>query len=135
VASHSKLDHPGACSTLKEHQLPAHRHYSREQQAELLAWADAAGPDIAAFMRRHIEHHRQPQASMQALRGLKSLAREVGMIRLNTACSRAVRIQATSITSVRSMLRRGIEDKPIGEEPDVTPPASHENVRGGGYYH
>lgn len=136
VASHPKVSRPGDSSTLREHQLPAHRSYSRDQRAELLAWAESAGPEIAAFMQRHIEHHRQPMASTQALRGLKTLAREVGTIRLNAACGRALRMQATSITSVRSILRRGIEDKPIeGDVSSPSEPTGHENVRGRDYYH
>ncbi|TXH04482.1 MAG: IS21 family transposase [Nevskiaceae bacterium] len=136
VATHPKIFKPGDSSTLREHQLPAHRSYSQEQRAELLAWADSAGPEIASFIQRHFEHHRQPQASMQALRGLQSLARDVGTIRLNTACGRALRMNATSIMSVRSMLRRGIEGKPIeGDVLDPIEPSGHENVRGEGYYH
>jgi hypothetical protein len=72
---------------------------------------------------------------MQAFRGLKRLARDFGTERLDHACARALRMRAITITSVRSMLSRGIENTPLQDDDAANDPiAPHENVRGASNY-
>lgn len=58
------------------------------------------------------------------------MAREYGLDRLEAACQRAIRIQATSPSSVRSMLKRRIEAAPVRGQENNCPLPAHENVRG-----
>jgi transposase len=135
VATHLRRNAAGQCSTKREHQPQSHQRYAQDQAAELMTWAEAAGPSIKRFVELHIEKHRRPAVSLQACRGLKRLAREVGVERLELACHRAMRMNASSIHSVRSMLDRGIENTPLHGEPaanDSLP--AHENVRGASSY-
>lgn len=134
VASHLLCREPGGCTTLREHQPAAHQAYAADQGAEMISWAEKSGESISAFVRSHIDKHRRPALSMQALKGLRTLEREYGLARLDAACKRAVAIPNITITSVRSMLQRGIEDKPLRGRTSSAPTSSHGNVRGAQAY-
>lgn len=134
VASHQRSYEAEGVFTRKEHQPPAHRLYGDEHMAELVAWAESVGPAVDSFMRQHMQLH-SAAASIQAFRGLKHLARDFGAERLDRACARALRMKATAITSVRSMLSRNIESTPLKEDTANDPSApTHENVRGAADY-
>lgn len=134
IASHLLSYERSGCTTLREHQPAAHQAYAQDQGAELIAWAERSGASISDFVKRHIDKHRRPALSMQALKGLRSLEREYGVARLNAACQRAVAIPNITITSVRSMLQRGIEDKPLRGRAADNPLPGHGNVRGAQAY-
>ena len=85
-------------------------------------------------MKKHIDTHRRPALSMQAMRGLRGMAKEYGPERLNAACHRALRISTTSVSSVRSMLQRRIESTPLRGASDDEPLPGHDNVRGAKTY-
>lgn len=133
VASHDRSNEIGELSTVKEHMPAAHRIFDEDRVADLIKWAEMSGPNVQRFLQQHLAVHR-PVASLQAFKGLKRLAREYGVERLDCACERALRMNASSITSVRSMLVRGIENSPLQEEAANEPMPSHENVRGAESY-
>src|SRR5699024_8631188 len=109
VALHPRSSVPGHVSTLKEHQPKSHQAYSRDQPAAVMAWSQQAGTAIHYFLHQHIERYGRSALSLQAGRGLQRLAREFGEERLEAACERALQIHATSIKTVRSLLRHGLE--------------------------
>ncbi|MBS0290881.1 MAG: IS21 family transposase [Proteobacteria bacterium] len=133
VATHPRSYEVDRVFTKKEHQPPAHRLYGEEQLSELMAWAESAGPAVHGFMQHHLQVH-SAAASMQAFRGLRRMARDCGTERLERACARALRMKATTMTSVRSMLARGIESTPLQVEAANDPVAPHANVRGAANY-
>lgn len=135
IATHLRSSIAGGCTTLSEHQPAAHAAYSQSDGAELIAWADRSGAWISMFVKKHIEAHRRPTISMQAIRSLRTMENEYGLDRLNAACHRATRISTTSVISVRSMLDRRMESAPLrGDTNEDAPMASHENVRGAESY-
>lgn len=134
IATHLRSFKKGGCTTVTEHQPAAHRAYAQDQGAELIAWADRSGPWISAFVKKHIDAHRRPALSMQAMRGLRGMAKEYGAERLDAACHRALRIHTTSVSSVRSMLQRRIESTPLRGANDEPPMPGHDNVRGANTY-
>jgi len=136
VASHVRSRVVGGCSTLPEHQPPAHRAYSQDTAEHLMEWARQQAGALLAFVQRHGEVHRRPVLTLQACRGLQRLAREHGMDRLQAACDRALRAHANSVSSVKSILMRQLDRvSPTEAEAanEDTLPA-HENVRGAHYY-
>ncbi len=130
VATHLRSNVRQGSTTDWGHQPANHRAYSQEQLGDLVAWAARSGPAINQFAQHHIERSQRPLASLRALQGLKNMAREYGLDRLEAACQRAIRIQATSPSSVRSMLKRRIETAPIRGQESNCPLPAHENVRG-----
>lgn len=130
IATHKRSTVPGECITRSEHQPKSHQAYAQDQGAELIAWSERSGPSIQSFMQKHIDLHRRPALSLQAFKGLKGLAKQYGVERVEAACGRAMSISSTSVTSVRSMLKRGIERTPVRRRTQDTPPRPHDNVRG-----
>lgn len=130
IATHLRSAHKGGCTTLSEHQPASHRAYAQDQGAELIAWAERSGQWITAFVKKHIDTHRRPALSMQAMRGLRGMAKEYGTERLDAACHRALRISTASVSSVRSMLERRMESAPLRGANDDAPMPGHDNVRG-----
>lgn len=134
IATHLRSFQKGECTTLPAHQPAYHRAYAQDQGAELIAWAERSGPWISIFVKKHIDTHRQPALSMQAMRGLRGIAKEYGNERLDAACHRALRISTTSVSSVRSMLQRRIENTPLRGANEDAPQPGHDNVRGAKTY-
>ncbi len=134
IATHLRSSIEGGCTTLPEHQPASHRAYSQDQAAELLSWAERSGSSISAFVKKHIETHRRPMVSIQAMRGLQGLEKVHGKDRLNAACERALRISSNSVSSVRHMLQRRTERAPLRGESDQASLSGHENVRGPNSY-
>ncbi|MFT4180100.1 MAG: IS21 family transposase [Thermomonas sp.] len=135
VATHQRDDTPGGFSTLEEHMPPAHRAYGRDSYETIAAWASQQRGAIATFFEQHVTHYGSAGRSFQAGRGLRALARQYGVDRLQAACARALIMNARSISSVKSMLKRGIECTELhGHEAANDDPIAHENVRGSGYY-
>ena len=62
------------------------------------------------------------------------LGERYGTDRLEAACTRALAVRAYTYRSVESMLRTGLDKKPLPAE--RTPPSHphHDNLRGPGYY-
>ena len=67
--------------------------------------------------------------------GLKKLAHEFEPERLNKACETAMRIGATSLNSLRSILKNGLDSKPILMDEHTEASFNHPNIRGADYYH
>lgn len=134
IATHLRHPTPSGVTTNPEHQPKSHRAYSQDQGAELIAWAERAGPSISQFLKKHIEEYRRPKSSIQAGHGLKTLARQHGIERVEAACRRALAIPTVNVRSVRSMLDRGIESSPLRGKAANDPLPSHEHVRGADAY-
>jgi hypothetical protein len=65
--------------------------------------------------------------------GIIRLAQSYGAERLEAACARALAIHSHTYTSVSSILKRGLDQKPLTQVPPRTHP-HHEFVRGANYY-
>jgi len=62
------------------------------------------------------------------------LGKRYGELRLEAACSRALRVRARSYRHVESILKNGL-DRVVATDEQTSLPLTHENVRGPGYYH
>jgi hypothetical protein len=61
------------------------------------------------------------------------LEKDYGALRLEMACQRALEIGATSYSSLKSILKRGL-DRNANLEASSAPPSEHDNIRGAAYY-
>ena len=66
--------------------------------------------------------------------GILSVARKHGKDRLENAGKRALAIGALSYKSVRSILHTGLDQRPLPEVVEPSPPQVHENLRGANYF-
>ena len=66
--------------------------------------------------------------------GVLALVKTYGPARVDAACQRDVTIRARTVTSIRLILKTGL-DRAFLEGSEEAAPLQHANIRGGGYYH
>jgi hypothetical protein len=76
-----------------------------------------------------------PQQGFRACLGILRLARNSGSARIEAACRRGNDIGATTYSSIKSILQRGLDRSYANDKPPDGPPIRHRNIRGTGYYH
>lgn len=137
VASHRRCALKGRHTTLTEHMPAAHRHYAEWTPQRLINWAEKTGPATATVIATILERRAHPQQGFRSALGIMRLGKNHGAGRLEAACQRALHIGALSYKSLESILRQGLDRKPLAEdaEQDSTTPIAHAHIRGAGYYH
>ena len=75
---------------------------------------------------------RQARGRPAATPRLQAWVRQYGEERVQAACVRALDLNLITITSLRSLLARGLDHGPAAND-DTSLPA-HENIRGASYY-
>lgn len=135
VAAHARSYVVGAHTTLKEHMPPEHRHYAEWTPSRILAWAGKTGPATAALADKIMASKTFPEQGYRACLGIIRLGQRYGAERLEGACGRALRFNAVSFRSVKSILARGLDQQAERKPAQQTTLPFHENIRGGDYYH
>ena len=116
-----------------EHLSDAQRYFKEWSADNELAWAATVGPHVEGFMRAQLVELKFKEQGYRLSMGLKKMEREVGTQRLDAACRKALEIGASSMQSVRSILKTRLEQVSQGEHEEAD--FDHSNVRGGQYYH
>jgi transposase len=129
LRSHKKYHH----TTMKDHMPEGHRAHAEWTPDRVIHWVGRAGEAVAEVAERIIASRPHPEQGFQACLGIKRLGETYGADRLQAACRRALAIQSPSYTSVKSILEKGLDQKPLNS-PAPAPPIEHENVRGPDYY-
>lgn len=136
VASHRRSALPGRHTTIKEHMPKAHQKWMDWTPDRFIRWAEKIGPDTRRLITRVLGSRRHPQQAFRSCLGILRLAKSYGDQRLEAAATRALTIGAKSYTSVASILKHGLDQKPLtavnaGGEIAI----DHDNIRGARYYH
>ena len=121
--------------TVPEHMPALHRAHAQWSPKRFLDWGADIGQATAQIVRRQLEDRPHPEHGYRSCLGLLSLGRQYGHPRLERACQQALSIGTVSSTSVRSILKNGLDliDEPPGDERQLEMPL-HENVRGEDYF-
>lgn len=133
IASHSRLEGRGECSTLKEHMPKAHREQAESTPAKVCERAALIGPNALELVERIFVEKPRPELGCRTSLGILRLEKRFGAERLEKACRRAVASRAHSYRSVESILKNKLEEEPLPET-DQEPPPTHPDVRGGDYF-
>lgn len=134
VARHARSAGPGH-TTVAEHMPKSHQHYLEWTPERLVRWARKSGEATAEVVTTILESKRHPQQGFRSCLGLLSLERRYDAERLEAACRRALLIRSPSYRSVKSILRAGLDQKPLAqEEQTATQRVEHQNIRGAAYY-
>jgi hypothetical protein len=75
-----------------------------------------------------------PQQAYRTLLGILRLGKSYTDQRLEAACKRALCIGSASYRSVASILKNGLDNKPLPNAPELAVPIQHHNIRGSQYY-
>ena len=62
------------------------------------------------------------------------LGKSYGDERLEAACQRALTLGACSYKSLESILKHGLDRRPLPQQPEATAGPAHANIRGPHYY-
>lgn len=138
VASHARSSHRGRHTTLREHMPKAHQQHLEWTPSRLVHWAGSIGPATQGLVEAILADRPHPEMGYRSCLGILRLARRYGPERLEAACGRALRVRARSYRHVDSILKNGLDrlapPEATNQAAEPTHDATHENVRGGGYY-
>ncbi len=135
VASHRRSRQVGRHTTVTAHMPKAHRDYAEWTPQRLVRWAEEAGQATAKLVETILTSRPHPQHGYRACLGILRLGKTYGTQRLEAASRRALAIGACSYKSVESMLKNGLDKKPLPATTLESPAIEHDNLRGPDYYH
>jgi transposase len=134
AAAHPRSYQAGVFTTLEEHRPKSHQKYLQWTPGRMIEWARSIGPECAQVVEKILQDRPHPEMGFRSCLGIIRLGKAVGQARLEAACRRALHFGTCSYASINSILQKQLEAQPL--EPDVPAPSpTHENLRGGPYYH
>jgi transposase len=134
MAGHRRSYVKGGFTTLAEHMPSAHRAHVEWTPSRILSWAAKVGPGTRDLCDAILADRPHPEQGFRSCLGILRLGKRYGDVRLEAACSRALRVRARSYRHVESILKAGLDRVAVTDE-QTTPSLAHENVRGRDYYH
>ena len=111
-----------------------HRKYLEWTPDRFKRWAAKIGPQTLTLTETMLVKRGHPQQAYRSLLGILRLGKSYGDDRLEAACKRALHINALSYRSIESILKNGLDRKPLPGTSADTTPVKHDNIRGAGYY-
>ena len=133
VASHIRSYVEGGFTTNPSHRPKSHQKYLEWTPSRIISWAGSKGPNIAALVAKILESRPHPEMGYRSCLGIIRLAGKFTAERVEATSERALRCNAISYTSVKSILTKGLDKLPLRETPEYVP-VSHANIRGKEYY-
>lgn len=138
VASHVR--DPNRRTTVnKAHMTEAHRQVGCWSPDQILEWAEQAGEHVYTLTERILKTLRLHKQGYRLNLSLNDMANCYGNDRLNAACRRVMeisedKISNNSITSLRSILQKGLDIQEIQDAESLEVVIDHGNIRGAHYY-
>jgi transposase len=134
VASHIRDYRKGWHTTVKAHMPKSHQKMVEWTPDRFIRWSQKIGLQTTQLIMSVLSSRPHPQQGFRTALGILRLAKSYGDHRLEAACKRALVIGSTSYRSVASILKHGLDQKPIAESERDNPTIMHTNVRGSQYY-
>jgi hypothetical protein len=135
VASHARSPEKPGTTTETSHQPKAHQRYREWTPTRLLEWAETTGPFTRRLVEAMLIHKPHPEAGYRAAMGLRPLASQYGVERLEAAATRAMRAKLYRLENIRSILHSRLDQQPLPVLVAApAEPVAHANIRGAGYY-
>lgn len=134
IASHVRSPGRRCHTTIAEHMPSSHRRHAAWTPARMMAAAERIGPAATALFETIMAGRPHPEQGFRTCLGILALEKTYGRARLDAACERAGLIKARSVTSIRSILKNGLDQAFLEAEPEPRP-LRHGNIRGRSYFH
>jgi transposase len=132
VASHMRINKPGAFVTENLHMPHRHRQYLEWTPERIKLWGGKIGPCTRELMDQIMEHRDHPEHGFRSCLGIIRLSKTYTPERVENACKRALELEAYNYRSVKSLLERSLENLTPPETRNIVP--LHDNIRGKDYY-
>jgi transposase len=133
VASHPRSYQRGRHVTDSAHMPDSHRRYLEWTPGRIVAWAEKNGPSTAEFVDELMRSRPHPEQGFRSALGVMRLVKKYSPERLEAACARALLVKSFSFKSVESILKHGLDQRPLRTEPTRVH-STHRNIRGPNYY-
>jgi transposase len=135
IASHMRSDQKGRHTTLKAHMPKAHQQYLDWTPERMIRWAQKSGEHTVKLVETILQSRVHPQQGFRSVLGILRLGKSYGSQRLEAACKRALVLQSHTYKSVASILKTGLDQRPLLQPQQPTTLLSHHrHIRGGEYY-
>jgi transposase len=134
VASHLRNRGDGQTVTNPEHRPRSHQEHMSWTPSRIVSWAQSIGPNTARMVERLMQDKPHPEMGYRACLGVIRLAKRYSNARLEAATRRALLTGACRYRSVESILKNSLDRQPMETPPDLSPPSSHDNIRGAAYF-
>jgi len=135
IASHVRSHRKGGHTTLREHMPKSHQKYGDWSPDRFIRWAEKMGPATVQTITAVLSSRHHPQQGYRTCLGILRLGKSYGEDRLESACGRALLLGTCRYKSIESILKHGLDSKPIPDQQDLNLPEDHDNIRGPSYYH
>jgi len=134
IASHLRSHVVGGYTTLPEHMPESHKRYLEWTPSRIINWARVTGPSTAELVKQILARRPHPEQGFRSCLGIINLDRKYGAKRVEAAAKRALAIRSYSYKSVKSILEKNLDSKPLQDQLELVPVPSHANIRGRDYY-
>jgi len=135
VAAHVRSSIRGGYTTLPEHMPQSHRYYAEWNPARFIQWAGKTGESTARLVERILATRPYPEQGFKACLGIIHLARDYEPARIEAAAERALKFNACSYRSVKTILSTGLDrQRGSGGQLEIPGLLPHQNIRGQEYY-
>lgn len=128
IASHSRSYNQGSFTTLPEHQPREHKDYGNWSPEIIVERGSKVGPGTSALFEAIMASRPVAEQGFRSCVGILKLRKTFGDERLDAACSKALAIRGLSYKAVKSLLKYGLEARPLPEKP-VQLKLIHSNLR------
>jgi len=134
VAAHARSYIKGGYTTLKEHMPPEHRAYAEWSPARFIKWANKTGTATARLVEKVLAGRTYPEQAYKACLGIIHLSRHYEPERIEAAAERALKYDACSYRSMKSILAAGLDRRDRADNGGQMSLPLHDNIRGREYY-
>lgn len=134
IATHARSHAQGKHTTLHEHRPKKHQDLEWTM-ARISEKGKIVGPSTVAVLEQIMLSRKHPELGYRSCLGVLRLGNRFTNERLESACRRAIVMNACSYRSIKSILQTGLDRQPLQSEPlPATYSLDHINVRGAAYY-
>ncbi len=112
-----------------------HRAYAEWTPERLIRWAGETGEATAQLIAAILSRHTHPRYGFRSALGILALTKHFDKDRIEAACRRDLAIGGTGSRIVRSILETGLDKNLLPEQAVLPLAVTHDNIRGGTYYH
>jgi transposase len=134
ITFHQRSRQKGGKTTVAEHMPKSHKEYGEWTPERIMSWAESIGQSTRIVAERIIQSRQHPAQGYKSILGIIGLAKRYTVARVEAAAKRAVFYAAYSYQSIKSILEKELDKKPLEEEPKLSSPVQHENLRGSEYF-
>lgn len=134
VASHMRSRVVNGFTTVAEHMPKSHQAHSEWTPTRMISWASTVGPNTAQLVEEIMRRRPHPEQGYRSCLGLIRLSKTFDKVRVEAACTRALRVGTYSQRSVHAILSSGLDREPDPRVVEARSLPDHTNVRGPSYY-